>query len=186
MHVVERPAADLALHELRAGVRRGRVDEPACRCRAGRAAGPYRSTPAAIASSRAAASAGSGTQITLPSSIEKLDRRSRARQPLRLVGVEQRVGGATVEHEVELPRQVGGVAQAGAHALAGERRHEVGGVAGEEDAPGAPLLGVAGVERVDGVALEPGVAGVHVPRREQLPRPRLVVELVERLVRAGA
>ena len=91
-----------------------------------------------------------------------------------------------VEHEVELPGQVGGVAQAGAHALPGERRHEVGGVAGEEHAPGAPPLGVAGVERVDGVALEPGVAGVHVPRREQLPRPRLVVELVERLVRAGA
>ena len=35
------------------------------------------------------------------------------------------------EHEVELPREVGGVADAGAHALAGERRHQVGGVAGE-------------------------------------------------------
>ncbi len=35
-------------------------------------AGPGSSpTPAAMASSRAAASAGSGTQITLPSSIEK-------------------------------------------------------------------------------------------------------------------
>ena len=49
--------------------------------------------------------------------------------------------------------------------------------------PVTPPLGVAGVEGVDGVALEPGVAGVHIPWREQFPRPRLFVQLVERLVR---
>ena len=58
----------------------------------------------------------------------------------------------------------------------------MGGISGEENSLGAPLLGVAGVEGVDGVALEPGVPGVHVPRREQFPRTLLLVQLVERLV----
>ena len=55
----------------------------------------------------------------------------------------------------------------------------MGGVAGEHDPCVAPTFGVAGVEGVDGVALEAGVAGVDVPWREQLPRALLVVELVE-------
>ena len=61
---------------------------------------------------------------------------------------------------VELPREVRGVAQSGAHALPGERRHEMRRVAGQEGTPGAPLFGVTRVEGVDGVALEPGVARV--------------------------
>ena len=59
----------------------------------------------------------------------------------------------------------------GAHALTGERRHQVRGVAGEEDPPDLPPLGDPGLERVDGVALEPGVAGVHVPRARAAPTP---------------
>ena len=112
----------------------------------------------------------------------ELDRPPRARQPLDLVRVEQLVAGTPGEDEVELPGEVGGVAQSGAHPLAGERRHLVGGVAGEERPSGAPARGVPGLERVHRVALQPGVARMHVPRREQLPRSGLVVELVERLV----
>ena len=70
-----------------------------------------------------------------------------------------------VEDEVELPREVGRVADPGAHALAGERRHQVRGVAGEEDPPVLPPLGDPGLERVDGVPFDAGVARVHVPRR---------------------
>ena len=88
---------------------------------------------AAIASSRAAASAGSGTQITLPSSIENSIAARALRQPLLAGSVSSSASAAcAAEHEVELPGQVGGVADARAHALPGERRHLVGGVAGEE------------------------------------------------------
>ena len=112
--VVERPAVDGALHEQAPGVRRRRGGRrppsmPGSVGRLGELAGR---PAAAIASSRAAASAGSGTQMTLPSSIENSIAWRALGQPLLLVGVEQRVGGAAVEHEVELPGQVGGVADA--------------------------------------------------------------------------
>jgi len=58
----------------------------------------------------------------------ELDRLASVREPLELVGVEQRVGCVALEDEVELPRQVGGIPDAGAHALPGEWRHLVGGI----------------------------------------------------------
>ena len=88
-----------------------------------------------------------------------------------LVGVEQLIGGPAGEHQVELPGQVGGVPDTGAHALPGEGRHLVGGVTGQEDPAGPPALGEAGVEGVHGVALQLGVVGVHVPRARAAPRP---------------
>ncbi len=185
MHLVEGSAVDLALYELDARVRRGRVYEPAVDV--GQAG--WRSGAVDAGRHRLVPRCGLG-RVGHADHLAELDReldgRRRARQPLGLVRVEQRVGGEAVEHEVELPRQVGGVAQARAHALAGERWHEVGGVAGEEHVPGPPLVGTARVERVDGVAFEARVAGVHVPRLEQLPRPLLVVQLVDATRGAGA
>ncbi len=90
----------------------------------------------------------------------ELDGLAGAGQSLLRRRVEQRRAGAVVEDEVELPGQVGRVAHAGAQALPGERGHLVGGVTGDEHPSGAPLLGVAGLERVDGVAFEAGVVGV--------------------------
>ena len=99
---------------------------------------------AAMASSRAAASAGSGTQMTLPSSMEKSIAAFALGPALLVVGRRAaRVAARPLEHQVELPGQVGGVADPGAHALPGERRHLVGGVAGEEDPADPPLLGAA-------------------------------------------
>ena len=58
----------------------------------------------------------------------------------------------------------------------------MGGIAGDEDPAGPPLLRVTSPEGVDGMAFEGGVVGRHVPGREQLPGSLLVVQLVERLV----
>jgi hypothetical protein len=52
----------------------------------------------------------------------ELDEAAGVRLALRLIGVEQRLVGLAREHRVQLPGQVGRVAQAGAHALAGEGR----------------------------------------------------------------
>ncbi len=51
----------------------------------------------------------------------ELDRGPRARQPLGLVAVEQRVARPAGNHQIELPRQVGGVTEARAHALTRKR-----------------------------------------------------------------
>ena len=100
------------------------------------------------------------------------------RQDVRVGEARPELLRVVIQVHRELPREVGGVARPGGEALPGERRHEVRSVAGEQDAPDAPLLGVAGVERVDGVALEAGIAGVDVPRAEQLPGSLFVVQLV--------
>ena len=101
---------------------------------------------------------------------------------LGLVDVEQLGGGPPGQHEVELPGQVGRIAQARAHALPRERRHLVGGIAGQQHVAPSPLVGPSGLEPVHGVAFERGVGRRHVPRREQLPGPVRVVELVGGLV----
>ena len=81
---------------------------------------------------------------------------------------QQRVGRRPSEHVVELPRQVGGVADAGAHALPGEGGNLVGRVAGQQDASARHTLGVAGGEGVHGAPFDGGVVGPDVPRLEQL------------------
>lgn len=111
----------------------------------------------------------------------ELHQRLHVRGALGVVGVEQGDGGTAAQHQVELPGEVGGVTQAGAHALPGERRRLVGGVPGQQDPAVVPPLHPPGLEPVHGVALERGVAGVHVPRRQQLPGGGLGVELVEGL-----
>ena len=70
---------------------------------------------------------------------------------LALVGVKQRGVLAAPEHHVELPGQVGRVFNAGAQALAGERGHLVGRVAGDQDPSGPPPVRAARPDRVDGV-----------------------------------
>ena len=78
----------------------------------------------------AAASAGSATQMTLPSSMENWITLPTG-CPFELVGVQQTVAGSAPEHDVELPGQVVGVPQPAAQTLAGEGRHQVGGVTGQ-------------------------------------------------------
>ena len=56
-------------------------------------------------------------------------------------------------------------------------------VAGEQHAPAPPLLDPAGLEPVDGVTFQARVVGLRVPWREQPPRGRFVVQLVDRLAR---
>ena len=72
---------------------------------------------------------------------------SDVRRPLGGVGL-QEVLGRSLQHEIELPGEVVGVPEPGAHALAEERRHLVGGVAGEQDPTLFPLLGDGRAERV--------------------------------------
>lgn len=59
---------------------------------------------------------------------------------LLLITVEELVTGPTTENEMELPRQVGRIADAGAGALPEIRRHRVCGVAGEEDTTHPPSI----------------------------------------------
>ena len=72
--------------------------------------------------------------------------------------VEQRVGGDAAQDEVELPGEVRRVAQARAQALPQERRGQVGGVADEERAAVAQVVGEHRAELVDGVPREAAVA----------------------------
>ena len=65
-----------------------------------------------------------------------LDHACRVRQPLLAVGVEEPVDGETVVDEAQLPCEVRGVTDARAEPLAEERRHLVGGIAGDEDPTG--------------------------------------------------
>ena len=137
--------------------------------------------PAAISASRLGGLGRVGHADDLAERHREVDDRPDVVAALDLVGVEQAGRRTPGQHQVELPRQVGGVAQARAHALAGEGRHLVGGVAGEQHVARAPPIGPPGLEPVDGVALERGVAGRDVPGREQLPRPVRVVELLDGL-----
>ena len=91
VHLVEQPAADLALHELRAGMGGGRVDEPLSdrrepgrRCRFFADAGRHRLVACG-------GLGGIGHADHLAQLHGEVDRRPCARQPLRLVGVEQRI-----------------------------------------------------------------------------------------------
>src|SRR3954469_614478 len=56
---------------------------------------------------------------------------------------------AFAPHQRELPGQIGGVADAGAHALAHEGGRLVAGVAQQEDAAGPPALGHERVKAID-------------------------------------
>ena len=88
----------------------------------------------------------------------------------------------TAQDEVELPRQVGGVAQPRAQPLPGKGGHLVGGVAGQQDPAIAPALDQAGGERVERVALERGRLGAEAPRLEQAPRRLLGGERLDGLI----
>ena len=137
------------------------------------------------ASSRAAASSRIGDADQLAHLDRQLDHRPRVRTTLEPVGVEQGVRCQATEHEIELPRQVGGVADAGAQSLTGEGRRLVGGVAGEEHPTAAPLLDPSGLEPVDGVLLEAGVVRAGVEWLEQAPRRGLLVQLIHGLAGQG-
>ena len=72
------------------------------------------------------------------------------------------------------------VADPGAHSLAHERRHQVSGVAGEQNSAAAHRLRQQRAELVHGVANDRPLVGFD-PRRQQLPDPRFVAELRVRL-----
>ena len=149
---------------------------PAGDGRAGRALGRARApTAAAMASSRAAASAGSGTQMTLPSSMENSMAAARARQTLRLRRCRAaRSGAPPASTRSSFQARLAASRMPGTHALPGERRHQVGGITGQEDPAGPPPLGVAGLEGVHGVALQVGRCRGARPTARAAPRPGLL------------
>ncbi len=108
------------------------------------------------------------------------DHAAGVRFSLLLVGVEDVGGQVAREDAGQLPRQVHRVAQAGAHALADERRGEVGGVAEQEDAAAPPAVGELGAEGVLGDAdqFESSSATRADPRRDQRPQRVEGVEVV--------
>ena len=89
------------------------------------------------------------------------------RAALGLVGVQQRRPARRRAPPASFQARLRGVARARREALAGERRHQVRGVAGQQDAAAAPGRGHARVERVDDRALDR--RGLAV---EPLARPR--------------
>ena len=62
------------------------------------------------------------------------------RSPLDVVGVEQRRGGPPVKNQRQLPREIEVVTQAGAHALPRERRHDLSGIAHDQQSAPPPVL----------------------------------------------
>lgn len=85
------------------------------------------------------------------------------------VGVEELFVGEAAEYQVQLPGEVDGVAEARAHALPDEGRHDVCGVARDEEPARAPLVGTAGLCGVDGVPFQGGVVGVEAEESEEFP-----------------
>ena len=65
--------------------------------------------------------------------------------PLDIVGVEHPFVNLARDHRGQFPCQVGGIPDAGVHALPEEGRLHVGGVAGEEDPAHAEAPGCPGV-----------------------------------------
>ena len=70
--------------------------------------------------------------------------------PLRLVSVQQLLRSVSQHVGSQLPGQVGGIPDAGVQRLPGERRHQVRGVAGQDDPPAAVGPGNALVGDIDG------------------------------------
>ena len=101
---------------------------------------------------------GGGSRIEFARHARHLHRKADDPLALRLalgrVGVQKSFARLAAQDEVELPREVARVADAGAKALAHERRHQMSGVAGQEDAAAAHRLGQERAELVDGVASE--------------------------------
>ncbi len=97
------------------------------------------------------------------------------------VGVEQFLVRGAVQDEVQFPRQVGRVAEARAHALPDEGRHDVRGVARDQQSSRAPLVDAAALCGVDGVPLQGGVVRGEAEQPEQLPYGRHPAEFLDRL-----
>ena len=89
-----------------------------------------------------------------PKPAGDLNHPSHHRSSLDFVCVEDLLGSLPVEDGGKLPRQIGRILHASVHPLPRERRHEVGGVAGEENAPNAPSVRDASMEGVDSLALD--------------------------------
>jgi hypothetical protein len=100
---------------------------------------------------------------------------------LRLVAVEQALVGGALHDGGEFPGEVDRIAHAGVHALAAGRTVDVAGIAAQEHAPGAEVLGDAvvdavGREPVDivdrnaGVALDIGTDRLEANRLVRLMR----------------
>ena len=181
MHVVERPALHIGLRELLPRHRRFRVQHAGVQTGLRRGLGHLAGHGGGHRVVAGGSLGGVGHADHLAELDREVDGALRARSTLLFVGREQRRRRTAVEHQIELPRQVGGVADAGAHALAGEGRHEVRGVAGEQRPVVQPPVGHPRLERVDRVTLQSCVAGMHVPLLEQLPGTGLLSELLERL-----
>ena len=111
-----------------------------------------------------------------------LDDRARVRLALVLVAVEDVGARVATDDGGELPREVGGVADARAHALPGERRHLMRRVARKQNAPVPPAAGDERVEVVHRGPLEPHVVNV-APRREQGAQAGVARQLGRRLAR---
>ncbi len=98
----------------------------------------------------------------------EIDESADMRQPLAFIGVEQRVGCTVLDDRGELPGEVGGVAHAGTHALAEERRRLVAGIARQQQAALAPAFLHHRMEGVDGGAFQPRVVRAE-PARHHRP-----------------
>ena len=99
--------------------------------------------------SRAAAMIRLVGMMTAPRPPRNFDYPANDGRSLHLVCVENVFLRLTLEHGRELPREIDGVLHAAVHALARERRHQVGGVAGEKYASAPPSVGDTGMEGVD-------------------------------------
>ena len=98
----------------------------------------------------------------------ELDELAHVGAALGLAGVEQRFAGRAGHHHPELPGEVGGVPDAGAHALPEEGRGLVRAVPGQHQPAAAPRCGEQRMEGVDRGALDADVVradrvGQHRP-----------------------
>ena len=98
----------------------------------------------------------------------KLDIGAHVLHAFGLVGVKQALRRFASDHVAQLPGEVGGVAQARAHALAEERRCLVRGIACQQQPVAPPLCRQRGMERVDDGAFDRGFRRIDLPWLEQL------------------
>jgi hypothetical protein len=90
-----------------------------------------------------------------------LDHRAHVRVTLLLVGVKQ-LRVATAQHQVELEREVLGVADSGAHALTEKRWHLMSRITGKHDPSDPPRARYQRPEGVGGHADQFGVFGAQI------------------------
>ena len=133
---------------------------------------PLERLSSAKAASRAAAITRLVGMMTAPSRRERLTMLRTLSRALDFVGIEDVVAGVARNDGGQLPGEIGDIFHAAIHALAGKRRHQMRGIAGEENAALSPIIGDARMERVNHAPFDLDGGEINERRKQPLDRCR--------------